>query len=81
MVVKYSNRPLEFYDARTGVFLREMVTNPPSFSCIDWTPNHGRHKTPKVVVRAIYTLNAAYRYNYSAADLRMREGDSLIPSP
>lgn len=48
VVVKYTNRPLEFYEAKTGLFLREMVTNPPSFSTIDWTPHHGRHKTPKV---------------------------------
>ncbi len=54
VVVKYINRPLEFYDAKTGVFLREMVTNPPSFSCIDWIPNHGRHKTPKVGVVSVW---------------------------
>ena len=40
LVVKYKDKPLEFWDLKTLSFLREMVSNPPSFSCIEWTPSH-----------------------------------------
>ncbi len=34
MVVKYKDRPLEFWDARTLTFIRDVVSNPPTFSCV-----------------------------------------------
>ena len=43
-MVKYKDRPLEFWDLKTLTFLREMVSNPPSFNCIEWTPISHRSK-------------------------------------
>ncbi len=34
MVVKYKDRPLEFWDARSLTFIRDVVCNPPTFSCV-----------------------------------------------
>ena len=34
MVAKYKDRPLEFWDAKTFTFMRELVSNPPTFSCV-----------------------------------------------
>lgn len=45
LVVKYKDKPLEFWDLKTLTFLREMVSNPPSFSCIEWTPTTHRAKS------------------------------------
>jgi len=47
LVVKYKDRPLEFWDARTLTFIREIVSNPPSFSCIEWTPVQNKTKPQK----------------------------------
>ena len=46
--MKYKDRPLEFWDARSQTFLRELVSNPPSFSCIEWSPSPKGPKTQKV---------------------------------
>jgi len=45
VVVKYKDKPLEFWDLKSRMFLREMVSNPPSFSCIEWTPTPHRSKS------------------------------------
>ena len=34
LVAKYKDRPLEFWDAKTLTFMRELVSNPPTFSCV-----------------------------------------------
>ena len=44
-MVKYKDKPLEFWDLKTLTFLREMVSNPPSFSSIEWTPTAHRSKS------------------------------------
>jgi hypothetical protein len=38
LVVKYKDRPLEFWDAKSLTFMRELVSNPPTFSCVVRTP-------------------------------------------
>jgi hypothetical protein len=42
--VKYKDKPLEFWDLKTLTFLREMVSNPPSFNCIEWSPTPHKSK-------------------------------------
>lgn len=44
-MVKYKDKPLEFWDLKTLTFLREMVSNPPSFNCIEWTPTPHKSKS------------------------------------
>ncbi len=44
-MIKYKDRPLEFWDLKTLTFLREMVSNPPSFNCVEWTPLPHRIKS------------------------------------
>ena len=34
LVAKYKDRPLEFWDAKNLTFMRELVSNPPTFSCV-----------------------------------------------
>ena len=48
LVVKYKDRPLEFWDVRSQTFLRELVSNPPTFSCIEWSPSPKTSKSQKV---------------------------------
>ena len=33
-MVKYKDKPLEFWDTHTLTFLRELVSNPPTFACV-----------------------------------------------
>lgn len=47
MVVKYKDRPLEFWDVRSQTFLRELVSNPPTFSCVEWSPSPKTTKAQK----------------------------------
>ena len=42
--MKYKDKPLEFWDLKTLTFLREMVSNPPSFNCIEWSPSPHKSK-------------------------------------
>ena len=46
-MVKYKDRPLEFWDVHSQTFLRELVSNPPSFSCIEWSPSPKFSKSQK----------------------------------
>ena len=34
LVAKHKDRPLEFWDAKNLTFMRELVSNPPTFSCV-----------------------------------------------
>lgn len=43
--MKYKDKPLEFWDLKTLTFLREMVSNPPSFNCIEWSPTSHKSKS------------------------------------
>lgn len=45
LVIKYKDKPLEFWDLKTLTFLREMVSNPPSFNCIEWSPSAHKSKS------------------------------------
>ena len=40
LVAKYRDRPLEFWDVKTLTFMRELVSNPPTFSCVVHTHTH-----------------------------------------
>lgn len=44
-MVKYKDKPLEFWDLKTLTFLREMVSNPPSFNCVEWSPTSHKSKS------------------------------------
>lgn len=44
-MVKFKDKPLEFWDLKTLTFLREMVSNPPSFNCIEWSPSPHKSKS------------------------------------
>ncbi|KAL5471412.1 hypothetical protein EMCRGX_G029528 [Ephydatia muelleri] len=52
-VINYKDKPLEFWDASTLTFLRELVSHPPSFKAVEWCPSHGRTKTQKPDAGAI----------------------------
>ncbi len=44
-MVKIRDKPLEFWDLKTLTFLREMVSNPASFNCIEWSPSSHKSKS------------------------------------
>lgn len=58
MVVKYKDRPLEFWDVRSQTFLRELVSNPPTFSCVEWSPSPKQAKTQKTNAADLMTFGA-----------------------
>ena len=59
LVVKYKDRPLEFWDARSHAFLRELVSNPPTFSCVEWSPSPKQPKAQKTNAGDLLTFGAS----------------------
>ena len=55
LVAKYKDKPLEFWDAKSLTFMRELVSNPPTFSCVVspfylYTPPHSLFICPNPVL-------------------------------
>ena len=71
--MKYKDRPLEFWDVKTLTFLRELVSNPATFSCIEWSPSHKSNKTPKTDPLSLATSTSAVDF-----DMAMGASDSKI---
>ena len=69
LVVKYVNRPLEFWDVHSQTFLRELVSNPPTFSCIEWSPSPKASKSQK-------TDHMTYGASMSTVDFDVAMGTS-----
>ena len=59
MVVKYKDRPLEFWDVHSHAFLRELVSNPPTFSCVEWSPSPKQPKAQKTNTTDLLTFGAS----------------------
>ena len=79
MVAKYKDRPLEFWDAKNFTFMRELVSNPPSFSCVVSPAPLSLPFPPHPPHSLLLTCPQEWYPTHSRSRSHKTEADALVP--